>query len=69
MAELTQKIELLLDRLYNLKGEDNIVLKELASKIEETESKIDIEEVKKNNSEINKVNCEGTLELFLMQNT
>ena len=41
MAELTQKIEILLDRLYNLKGEDNILLKEIVSKIEETQKRIE----------------------------
>ena len=34
MANLTQKTILLLDKLYNLKGEDNIILQEINSKIE-----------------------------------
>jgi len=34
VANLTQKTILLLDKLYNLKGEDNIILQEINSKIE-----------------------------------
>lgn len=67
MAGLTQNIEILLDRLYNLKGDDNILLRELADKIGETESEIIIAEDNRNQNEVNKVNCEGTLELFLTQ--
>ena len=67
MAELTQKIEILLDRLYNLKGEDNILLKEIVSKIEETQKRIEISESNRESSELNRINCEGTLELFLTQ--
>lgn len=67
MAEITHNTEILLDRLYNLKGEDNIILKELSNKISETESEIELTEKNKTNSEINKVNSEGTLEIFLTQ--
>ena len=67
MAELTQNIEILLDRLYNLKGDDNVLLRELADKISQTESDIDSTAENKNQNELNKVNCEGTLELFLTQ--
>ena len=67
MAGLTQNIEILLDRLYNLKGDDNVLLRELADKIGETESEITIAEENRNQNEVNKVNCEGTLELFLTQ--
>ena len=67
MAELTQKIEILLDRLYNLKGEDNVLLKEIVSKIDETQKRIEISESNRENSELNRINCEGTLELFLTQ--
>ncbi len=34
MAKLTQKTMLLLDKLYNLKGDDNLILQEINSKIE-----------------------------------
>lgn len=67
MAGLTQNIELLLDRLYNLKGEDNVLLKDLAAKIGETESEIKETDENKKQNEVNKVNSEGTLELFLTQ--
>ena len=67
MSELTQTIEILLDRLYNLKGEDNVLLKEIVSKIEETQKRIEISESNRENSELNRINCEGTLELFLTQ--
>lgn len=67
MAGLTQNIEILLDRLYNLKGDDNVLLRELADKIGKTKSEITIAEENRNQNEVNKVNCEGTLELFLTQ--
>ena len=67
MAGLTQNIEILLDRLYNLKGDDNVLLRELADKISETKSEIAIAEENRKQNEVNKVNCEGTLELFLTQ--
>ncbi len=67
MAGLTQNIEILLDRLYNLKGEDNVLLKRLATQIETTEGDISNAEADKSENEINKVNCEGKLALFLAQ--
>lgn len=67
MAELTQNIERLLDRLYNLKSDDNFIIQDLTSQIERTEQEIrDAEDAKRAN-EKSKVNCEGKLELFLAQ--
>ena len=40
MAKLTQKTMLLLDKLYNLKGDDNLILQEINSKIEEIRNSI-----------------------------
>ena len=67
MAGLTQNIEILLDRLYNLRGDDNVILKDLSDRIADTESEITITDERKSRSEVNKINCEGTLELFLTQ--
>lgn len=67
MAEITQKTEILLDRLYNLKGEDNIIISELLSQIIDTERDIGFTDEAKKANELNKVNCEGKLELFLTQ--
>lgn len=67
MAGLTQNIEILLDRLYNLRGNDNVILKDLSDRIADTESDIAVTEERKSRSEVNKINCEGTLELFLTQ--
>lgn len=67
MAEITQKTEILLDRLYNLKGEDNIIIGELLSQIIDTEREIGFTDEAKKANELNKVNCEGKLELFLTQ--
>lgn len=67
MAELTQKTEILLDRLYNLKGKDNVIINELLSQIIDTEREIGFTDEAKKANELNKVNCEGKLELFLTQ--
>ena len=40
MAELNQNVTILLDRLYNLKGEDNVLIKETEQKIEAVLAKI-----------------------------
>ena len=44
MADLTQKSMLLLDKLYNLKGDDNLILQEINSKIEGVKNSIDATE-------------------------
>lgn len=67
MAEITQKTEILLDRLYNLKGEDNVIISELLNQIIDTEREIGFTDEAKKANELNKVNCEGKLELFLTQ--
>ena len=67
MAELTQKTEILLDRLYNLKGEDNVIINELLSQIIDTEREIGYTDEAKKANELSKINCEGKLELFLTQ--
>ena len=67
MAELTQNIERLLDRLYNLKSDDNFIIQDLTSQIERTEQEISDAEDAKRANEKSKVNCEGKLELFLAQ--
>lgn len=67
MAELTQNIERLLDRLYNLKSDENFIIQDLISQIERTEQEIHEAEDSKRANEKSKVNCEGKLELFLAQ--
>ena len=67
MAGLTQNIETLLDRLYNLKGDDNVILQGLANEIRNTESDIEETENNRTKSEINKIDSEGTLEVFITQ--
>ena len=67
MADLTQGIVFLLDKLYNLKGEENILIRELVERITETNSAIEKAENDRKNNEDGKADSTGRLETFLEQ--
>lgn len=64
MAKLTQETIKLLDRLFNLKGENNVIIEELAKKIADTENLISKEDQKQRENEIEKTNLSGSLQEF-----
>ena len=67
MANLTQKTVLLLDKLYNLRGPDNILLQELASKIEGVTNAIQENEQRKLDLEREREDSKNNLLLFSSQ--
>ena len=64
---LPQKTILLLDKLYNLKGSDNIILQEIISKIEGTKNSIAEAEQKQKDLEQQKGREETDLLVFTNQ--
>jgi len=64
VAKLTQETIKLLDRLFNLKGENNVIIEELAKKIADTENLISKEDQKQRENEIEKTNLSGSLQEF-----
>ena len=67
MAELKQDVTILLDRLYNLKGEDNVLIKETEEKIEAILNNIYNIEVSIEKSKENQGEQERVLSTFLQQ--
>lgn len=67
MAENNQNVTILLDRLYNLTGEDNIVIKEIEERIAEAEQKVSEIEETIAHSKSEQDEKERNLSLFLTQ--
>ena len=67
MAELNQNVTILLDRLYNLKGEDNVLIREAEEKIEETLAKIANIETTISGAQKEQAEREQELSVFLQQ--
>ena len=67
MAESKQNVTILLDRLYNLKGEDNVLIRETEDKIEEILAKIANIEETIENARANQAEQEQGLTVFLQQ--
>lgn len=67
MAESKQNVTILLDRLYNLKGEDNVLIRETEEKIEEILAKIANIEETIENARANQAEQEQGLTAFLQQ--
>lgn len=64
MAGLTQETIKLLDRLFNLKGESNIIINEISDAISDTKNKIEETSNEQKDNEVKKLNCEGRLSVF-----
>ena len=54
MAQLSQNTIRLLDRLFNLKGEDNVIIKRIKDEISTTENEMTVTTQEKNNNEVQK---------------
>lgn len=67
MANLTNKTIRLLDRLFNLQGEDNVILADINKRIEETNSSIEETSANQRDNEVKKLDCEGKLSVFQNQ--
>ena len=67
MAKLSQKTILLLDKLYNLRGDDNILLQEINSKIEGINSNLEENERRREDLEREKVENQNSLLVFSNQ--
>lgn len=67
MAQLSQKTIRLLDRLFNLKGEDNIIIKGIKDEISTTENEMADTTEEKSNNEIQKNDLQGKLTVFQTQ--
>ena len=67
MAELKQDVTILLDRLYNLKGDENVLIKDLEGQIDEVERRISELDASIAESASNKEEEEEHLSLFLRQ--
>ncbi len=67
MAELSQKTMLLLDKLYNLKGQDNIIIQEIISKIEGIRNSIEESNQRQRDLEEHKRTEEADLLVFTNQ--
>lgn len=64
MAGLTQETIRLLDRLFNLKGESNIIINEISDNISDTKNAIDATSNEQKDNEVKKLDCEGRLSVF-----
>jgi len=64
VAGLTQETIKLLDRLFNLKGESNIIINEISDAISDTKNKIEETSNEQKDNEVKKLNCEGRLSVF-----
>ena len=67
MAENNKNVTILLDRLYNLTGEDNIVIKEIEERIADAEQKVSEIEESIAHSKSEQDEKERNLSLFLTQ--
>lgn len=67
MANLTNKTIRLLDRLFNLQGEGNVILADINKRIEETNSSIEETSANQRDNELKKLDCEGKLSVFKNQ--
>ncbi len=67
MANLSQKTILLLDRLYNLKSDENVILQDINKKIEEIKASIKEDDEREKELEDNKTNNQNDLLLFNTQ--
>lgn len=67
MAQLSQNTIRLLDRLFNLKGEDNIIIKRIKDEISTTENEMTVTTQEKNNNEVQKNELQGKLTVFQNQ--
>ena len=67
MANLSQKTILLLDKLYNLKGEDNVIIQEINNKIGEINASIKEDNEREAALEQEKLNNQNDLLLFNTQ--
>lgn len=67
MASITQKTMELLDRLFNLKSDDNVILEEINQRIKETKDSIDKTSDEQKDNEVKKLDAEGKLSVFKNQ--
>lgn len=67
MASITQKTMELLDKLFNLKSDDNVILEEINGKIEKTRESIEAATKEQRENEVKKVDAEGKLSVFKNQ--
>lgn len=67
MAQLSQNTIRLLDRLFNLKGEDNVIIKRIKDEISTTENEMTVTTQEKNNNEVQKNELQGKLTVFQNQ--
>lgn len=67
MAELSQQTRKLLDRLFNLKSEDNVIIKKIQETIEDTERTIENTKNEKSENEVHRNELEGKLTVFATQ--
>lgn len=67
MTTLSQDKKNLLNKLYNLKGEDNIIIKKISENIDSTMNLIKETTDQRIDNEAKKIDCEGKLSLFESQ--
>lgn len=67
MADLSHKLEMVLDKLYNLKGEDNVILVKVNKDISDTENAISKAKEDQEQNEENKKSSQDKLRIFLDQ--
>lgn len=67
MTTLSQDKKNLLNKLYNLKGEDNVIIKEISENIDETTNLIKETTDQRVDNEAKKIDTEGKLSLFESQ--
>lgn len=67
MTTLSQDKKNLLNKLYNLKGEDNIIIKKISENIENTMNLIKETTDQRIDNESKKIDCEGKLSMFESQ--
>ena len=65
--KMTQDLAKLLDRLYNLKGEDNVIIAGINNNIKEVEDKVVNEAKKQSENEVLKIETESQLSIFMTQ--
>lgn len=67
MANLAQETVRLLDRLFNLKGEENLIINGIEERIKETKGQIEDEEQARVQNDVARIDCEGKLNIFNTQ--
>ncbi len=65
--KMTQDLAELLERLYNLKGENNVIISQIKGDIQRVEDNIAEETSKQSNNELSKVEMESQLSIFMTQ--